>query len=59
MTESNNLSFEVIEGWEQLPAGYAHQDVYVGEVTFTFGVSPGLVPADCHMFQKFRRVGSA
>ncbi len=37
----------------------SHGDVYVGEVTFTFGVSPGLVPADCHMFQKFRRVGSA
>ena len=37
----------------------SHGDVYVGEVTFTFGVSQGLVPAACHMFQKFRRVGSA
>lgn len=31
-------------------------DLYVGEVTWTFGVRPGLVPADCHMFQKFARV---
>jgi DNA-binding beta-propeller fold protein YncE len=31
-------------------------DLYVGEVTHTFGVRPGLVPADCHTFQKFRRV---
>jgi hypothetical protein len=28
-------------------------DVYVGEVTGTFGVRPGLVPSDCHTFQKF------
>lgn len=32
-------------------------DVYVGEVTYTFGVKPGLVPADCHTFQKFARKG--
>jgi sugar lactone lactonase YvrE len=30
-------------------------DLYVGEVTHTFAVSRGLVPADCHTFQKFRR----
>ncbi len=30
-------------------------DIYVGEVTHTFGVTPGLVPADCHMFQKLER----
>jgi DNA-binding beta-propeller fold protein YncE len=30
-------------------------DVYVAEVTHTFGVKPGLVPADCHTFQKFAR----
>jgi DNA-binding beta-propeller fold protein YncE len=30
-------------------------DVYVGEVTQTFGVSAGLVPPDCHSLQKFRR----
>jgi len=30
-------------------------DVYVAEVTNTFGVKPGLVPADCHTFQKFAR----
>ncbi len=27
-------------------------DIYVGEVTYTFGVRNGLVPSDCHMFQK-------
>ena len=27
MTSSDGLSFDVIEGWEQLPAGYTHQDV--------------------------------
>lgn len=30
-------------------------DIYVGEVTYTFGVSRGGVPADCHTFQKFIR----
>jgi hypothetical protein len=30
-------------------------DLYVAEVTNTFGVRPGLVPADCHTFQKFVR----
>ena len=30
-------------------------DFYVGEVTYTFGVSRGAAPPDCHMFQKFRR----
>lgn len=30
--------------------------IYVGEVTFTFLVSRGHAPADCHMFQKFARV---
>lgn len=34
----------------------SHGDIYVGEVTWTFGVKPGLVPADCHMFQKFALV---
>jgi DNA-binding beta-propeller fold protein YncE len=33
----------------------SHGDIYVGEVTHTFGVRPGLVPADCHTFQKFAR----
>ncbi len=28
-------------------------DIYVGEVTWTFAVSRGLAPADCHTFQKF------
>lgn len=28
-------------------------DVYVGEVTWTFGVRPGFVPEDCHSLQKF------
>jgi hypothetical protein len=31
-------------------------DLYVGEVTYTFGVSRGDTPADCHTFQKFARV---
>jgi DNA-binding beta-propeller fold protein YncE len=31
-------------------------DVYVGEVTWTFAGSRGLVPPDCHTFQKFARV---
>ena len=35
----------------------AKGSVYVGEVTYTIGVRPGLVPADCHTFQKFERVG--
>lgn len=30
-------------------------DIYVGEVTYTFGVSLGMAPPDCHMFQKFAR----
>lgn len=34
----------------------SHGDIYVGEVTWTFGVNRGEVPADCHMFQKFARV---
>jgi DNA-binding beta-propeller fold protein YncE len=32
-------------------------DLYVGEVTHTFGIARGVVPPDCHMFQKFRRKG--
>ncbi len=28
-------------------------DIYVSEVTFTFAVSRGRAPADCHTFQKF------
>ena len=28
-------------------------DVYVSEVTWTFAVSRGRAPADCHTFQKF------
>jgi DNA-binding beta-propeller fold protein YncE len=31
-------------------------DVYVSEVTWTFAVSRGLVPAGCHTFQKFARI---
>ena len=31
-------------------------DLYVGEVTYTFGVSRGDTLADCHTFQKFARV---
>jgi hypothetical protein len=31
----------------------SHGSIYVGEVTWTFGVKPGLVPTDCHTFQKF------
>ena len=33
-------------------------DLYVGEVTYTFGVATGLVPPDCHTFQKVARKGS-
>jgi len=29
------------------------KDVYVSEVTWTFAVSRGRAPADCHTFQKF------
>jgi DNA-binding beta-propeller fold protein YncE len=32
-------------------------DIYVSEVTWTFGVSRGLVPETCHTFQKFTPVG--
>lgn len=32
-------------------------DLYVAEVTNTFGVRPGLVPPGSHSFQKFRRLG--
>jgi sugar lactone lactonase YvrE len=35
----------------------ANGDLYVAEVTRTIGVSTGLVPADCHTFQKLRLVG--
>jgi hypothetical protein len=28
-------------------------DLYVSEVTWTFAVSRGKAPADCHTFQKF------
>ena len=31
-------------------------DLYVGEVTGTYGVRPGRVPAGCHTFQKFTLV---
>jgi DNA-binding beta-propeller fold protein YncE len=31
-------------------------DIYVGEVTWTYGVRNGYVPEDCHSFQKFTRV---
>lgn len=31
-------------------------DVYVGEVTWTFGVQRGDVAADCHSLQKFARI---
>jgi DNA-binding beta-propeller fold protein YncE len=34
----------------------SHGDLYVAEVTETFGVRPGLVPRGTHSFQKFRRV---
>jgi DNA-binding beta-propeller fold protein YncE len=33
----------------------AHGDLYVAEVTGTFAGQAGLVPPDCHTFQKFRR----
>ena len=36
----------------------SHGDLYVGEVTYTSGVSKGIVPPDCHTFQKFTRKGS-
>ena len=32
-------------------------DVYVAEVTHTFAGKAGLVPPDCHTFQKFTRTG--
>jgi hypothetical protein len=31
-------------------------DIYVGEVTWTFGVQRGDIPPDCHTLQKFTRV---
>jgi hypothetical protein len=31
-------------------------DIYVGEVTWTFGVQRGDIPADCHSLQKLARV---
>ena len=33
----------------------SHGDLYVGEVTYTFGVKLGGVPAECHTFQKLAR----
>ena len=33
----------------------SHGDLYIGEVTYTMGVRPGLVPDDCHTFQKFKK----
>jgi hypothetical protein len=32
-------------------------DLYVAEVTNTIGVKPGLVPPDCHTFQKLGKIG--
>jgi DNA-binding beta-propeller fold protein YncE len=34
----------------------SHDDLYVGEVTLSAGGNKGLVPKDCHCFQKFVRV---
>lgn len=34
----------------------SHGDVYVGEVTYAFRGRKGLVPPDCHDFQKFTRI---
>jgi DNA-binding beta-propeller fold protein YncE len=34
----------------------SHGDVYVAEVTWTFAVSRGLAPPDCHTLQKFASV---
>jgi sugar lactone lactonase YvrE len=31
-------------------------DLYVGEVTWTFGVKRGDIPVDCHTLQKFTRI---
>jgi DNA-binding beta-propeller fold protein YncE len=33
----------------------SHGDIYVAEVTFTVAAKAGLVPPDCHTFQKFAR----
>jgi hypothetical protein len=33
----------------------SHGDLYVGEVTYTFAISRGNAPEDCHMFQKLAR----
>ncbi|HVA91594.1 MAG TPA: peptidyl-alpha-hydroxyglycine alpha-amidating lyase family protein, partial [Chloroflexota bacterium] len=33
----------------------SHGDLYVAEVTYSFGGREGLTPPDCHTFQKFRR----
>jgi DNA-binding beta-propeller fold protein YncE len=36
----------------------SHGDLYVAEVTHTFAGQAGLVPPDCHTFQKFRRTNA-
>ncbi|MGH2460732.1 MAG: peptidyl-alpha-hydroxyglycine alpha-amidating lyase family protein [Chloroflexota bacterium] len=33
----------------------SHGSLYVAEVTYTFAAKAGLVPTDCHTFQKFAR----
>jgi hypothetical protein len=33
----------------------SHGDLYVGEVTWTFGIARGGVREDAHTFQKFAR----
>jgi DNA-binding beta-propeller fold protein YncE len=33
----------------------SHKDVYVAEVAYSFAGNKGLVPSDCHTFQKFAR----
>ncbi|MFN8634162.1 MAG: peptidyl-alpha-hydroxyglycine alpha-amidating lyase family protein [Chloroflexota bacterium] len=33
----------------------SHGDLYVGEVTWTFGISRGGIPEDCHTIQKWER----
>ena len=64
MPEAEQRRYRVVAGWEKAPANANRLDAvgvgvdsrgarHVGEVTDTIGVRPGLVPADCHTFQKF------
>ena len=67
LDSAGNLLLRWITADRCRPGGFAaphtlcvdsHGDLYVGEVTYTYGVARGGVPEDCHTFQKLARTGN-